>query len=93
MAVQDWGESNMVTQKHHFISDEEVHVFERIFFQFLMRVEDDLRRRDDCLFLSHQRGRRRQTVTVQSTSTTLLDAFNSHLHDSAATDQDRERVC
>jgi hypothetical protein len=69
----------MLTQQHHFITDDEVHLFERVYFQFLARMEDDLHRRDDSLFLSHQKEVQRQTVTVQATSPSLMDAFNSYL--------------
>jgi hypothetical protein len=82
----------MLTQQHHFITDDEVHIFERVFFRFLSQMEDDLQQRDESLFWSHEKSVRRQTVTVQSTSPGLLAAFNLFLTDHKSRTREPETV-
>jgi hypothetical protein len=69
----------MFSQHHQFRTDEEAHLFERVFFQFMGVLENDQAHKEDCLFLTHRKEADLQTITVQATSETILEAFNTHL--------------
>jgi hypothetical protein len=69
----------MLTQRHHFVSDEEIHHFERVFFEFLNLIVEDKTCGDECVFMRHSKEPQRQTIVVQATSAMVLQAFNNHI--------------
>jgi hypothetical protein len=78
----------MLSQHHQFRTDEEAHLFERVFFQFMGVLEHEQGHNDDCLFMTHRKDAELQTITVKATSTTILEAFNAHLANNALQEQD-----
>jgi hypothetical protein len=69
----------MLIQRHHFVSDEEIQQFERVFFDFLNLIMEDKSCGEECVFMRHSKEPQRQTIVVQATSATVLEAFNSHI--------------
>ena len=69
----------MLSQTHTFQSQDEVLRFQKHVLHFITRLDESNPDNAECLFLSNNRTVRRQMVTVQATSASTLEAFNSYL--------------